>query len=111
MPPIPKFYVHSIGCTVFEQDMGLLSSQNELLVKANRGVKDLYLPLKSSDGWVIEYRKWLDKVRTLFWTLRRTLFGHFAHFADALFFRSLRQLMSRIFQVTNKVQRNTQSLT
>ncbi|GAQ77973.1 translocon at the inner envelope membrane of chloroplast TIC55 [Klebsormidium nitens] len=62
MPPIPKFFIHSIGCKVFEQDMGLLSSQNELLVKANQGVKDLYLPLKSSDGWVIEYRKWLDKV-------------------------------------------------
>lgn len=63
MPPIPKFFIHSIGCKVFEQDMGLLSSQNELLVKANQGVKDLYLPLKSSDGWVVEYRKWLDKVR------------------------------------------------
>jgi hypothetical protein len=64
-PPIPGFFIHAIGCKVFEQDMGLLSSQNELLVKSNRGVKDLYLPLKSSDAWVTEYRKWLDKVRTL----------------------------------------------
>ncbi|KMZ72451.1 Protein TIC 55, chloroplastic [Zostera marina] len=58
----PKWLIHQIGCKVFEQDMGFLSSQNEVLMKEKLPTKDLYLNLKSSDTWVAEYRKWMDKV-------------------------------------------------
>lgn len=58
----PDWYFHHISCTVFEQDMGFLSSQNEILLKEKSPTKNLYLNLKSSDVWVAEYRKWVDRV-------------------------------------------------
>ncbi|KAM2020945.1 hypothetical protein ACFX16_043026 [Malus domestica] len=58
----PTWYFHHISCTVFEQDMGFLSSQNEILSREKRPTKELYLNLKSSDVWVAEYRKWVDRV-------------------------------------------------
>ncbi|KAK9698178.1 hypothetical protein RND81_08G087000 [Saponaria officinalis] len=58
----PTWYFHQNACKVFEQDMGFLSSQNETLMKENAPTKELYLNLKSSDTWVAEYRKWMDKV-------------------------------------------------
>ncbi|XP_042497271.1 protein TIC 55, chloroplastic [Macadamia integrifolia] len=59
---LPKWYFHKNGCKIFEQDMGFLSSQNEVLMKEKLPTKELYLNLKSSDTWVAEYRKWMDKV-------------------------------------------------
>lgn len=59
---IPKWYLHQNGSKVFEQDMGFLSSQNQVLMKAKVPTKKLYLNLRSSDTWVAEYRKWMDKV-------------------------------------------------
>lgn len=58
----PEWYFHQNACKVFEQDMGFLSSQNEALIKEKVPTKELYLNLKSSDTWVAEYRKWMDKV-------------------------------------------------
>lgn len=58
----PKWYFHQNASKVFEQDMGFLSSQNEILMKAKVPTKELYLNLRSSDTWVAEYRKWMDKV-------------------------------------------------
>lgn len=58
----PKWYFHQNASKVFEQDMGFLSSQNEVLIKEKLPTKQLYLNLKSSDVWVSEYRKWMDKV-------------------------------------------------
>ncbi|KAF7817315.1 protein TIC 55, chloroplastic [Senna tora] len=58
----PKWYLHQNASKVFEQDMGFLSSQNETLMKEKVPTKELYLNLKSSDTWVAEYRKWMDKV-------------------------------------------------
>lgn len=58
----PKWYFHQNACKVFEQDMGFLSSQNEILMKEKVPTKELYINLKSSDTWVAEYRKWMDKV-------------------------------------------------
>ncbi|XP_062097906.1 protein TIC 55, chloroplastic [Humulus lupulus] len=58
----PKWYFHQNACKVFEQDMGFLSSQNEILMKEKVPTKELYLNLRSSDTWVLEYRKWMDKV-------------------------------------------------
>lgn len=42
--------------------MGFLSSQNEVLIREKVPTKELYLNLRSSDVWVAEYRKWMDKV-------------------------------------------------
>ncbi|XP_050268198.1 protein TIC 55, chloroplastic [Quercus robur] len=58
----PKWYFHQNAGKVFEQDMGFLSSQNEVLMKEKVPTKELYINLKSSDTWVAEYRKWMDKV-------------------------------------------------
>lgn len=57
----PEWYFHQNASKVFEQDMGFLSSQNEILMKEKVPTKELYLNLKSSDTWVAEYRKWMDK--------------------------------------------------
>ncbi|KAJ9167629.1 hypothetical protein P3X46_019246 [Hevea brasiliensis] len=59
---IPEWYFHQNASKVFEQDMGFLSSQNEVLMKEKIPTKNLYLNLRSSDTWVAEYRKWMDKV-------------------------------------------------
>ncbi|KAL2897659.1 Protein TIC 55 chloroplastic [Bienertia sinuspersici] len=58
----PTWYFHQNASKVFEQDMGFLSSQNEVLIREKVPTKELYLNLKSSDTWVAEYRKWMDKV-------------------------------------------------
>lgn len=58
----PNWYFHQNAGKVFEQDMGFLSSQNEVLMKEKVPTKELYLNLRSSDTWVAEYRKWMDKV-------------------------------------------------
>ncbi|KAL0330166.1 UNVERIFIED_CONTAM: protein, chloroplastic [Sesamum radiatum] len=59
---IPEWYIHQNACKVFEQDMGFLSSQNEILMKEKVPTRELYINLRSSDTWVAEYRKWMDKV-------------------------------------------------
>ncbi|XP_019176605.1 PREDICTED: protein TIC 55, chloroplastic [Ipomoea nil] len=59
---IPDWFFHQNAGKVFEQDMGFLSSQNETLIKERVPTKELYLNLRSSDTWVAEYRKWMDKV-------------------------------------------------
>lgn len=58
----PEWYFHQNAGKVFEQDMGFLSSQNEILMKEKVPTKELYLNLRSSDTWVAEYRRWMDKV-------------------------------------------------
>ncbi|XP_047970210.1 protein TIC 55, chloroplastic-like [Salvia hispanica] len=58
----PRWYFHQNACKVFEQDMGFLSSQNEILMKEKVPTRKLYINLRSSDVWVAEYRKWMDKV-------------------------------------------------
>lgn len=58
----PQWYFHQNACKVFEQDMGFLSSQNEVLIKEKVPTKELYHYLRSSDTWVAEYRRWMDKV-------------------------------------------------
>ncbi|XP_071702202.1 protein TIC 55, chloroplastic-like [Rutidosis leptorrhynchoides] len=64
-PPLanlfPEWYFHQNAAKVFEQDKGFLSSQNEILIKEKVPTKELYINLRSSDTWVAEYRKWMDK--------------------------------------------------
>lgn len=59
---IPEWFFHQNASKVFEQDMGFLSSQNEILMKEKQPTKKLYINLRSSDTWVVEYRRWMDKV-------------------------------------------------
>ncbi|XP_042488502.1 protein TIC 55, chloroplastic-like [Macadamia integrifolia] len=58
----PQWYFHQNASKVFEQDMGFLSSQNEVLIREKVPTKELYLNMRFSDTWVTEYRKWMDKV-------------------------------------------------
>lgn len=59
---LPTWFIHQNACKVFEQDMGFLSSQNEVLIREKVPTKELYLNLRSSDTFVLEYRRWMDKV-------------------------------------------------
>lgn len=59
---LPTWFMHQNACKVFEQDMGFLSSQNEVLMREKVATKELYLNLRSSDTFVLEYRRWMDKV-------------------------------------------------
>jgi hypothetical protein len=44
-----------------EQDLPLIVGQQAQIERLGESLKDVYLPLKTSDVFVIEYRKWLDK--------------------------------------------------
>ncbi|XP_020265809.1 protein TIC 55, chloroplastic-like isoform X2 [Asparagus officinalis] len=59
---LPKWFFHQNICKVLEQDMGFLSSQNEILMKEMTPVGKMYINLGSCDTWVLEYRKWKDRV-------------------------------------------------
>lgn len=62
LPFIPEWLIHQVSNKVFEQDMGFLASQNEVLIREGVPTGQLYLNLSSSDVFVMEYRKWMDKV-------------------------------------------------
>ncbi|KAJ4953744.1 hypothetical protein NE237_030576 [Protea cynaroides] len=62
MKLIPQWFIHQNASKVFEQDMGFLSSQNEVLMREKIPTKELYINIRFSDTWVTEYRKWMDKV-------------------------------------------------
>ncbi|CAH8337190.1 unnamed protein product [Eruca vesicaria subsp. sativa] len=59
-------YLYGSGMRIparyLKRTWGFLSSQNEVLMKKKVPTKELYINLKSSDTWVAEYRKWIDKV-------------------------------------------------
>ncbi|XP_048541880.1 protein TIC 55, chloroplastic [Triticum urartu] len=58
---LPSWYFHQNACKVFEEDMGSCLSQNEVLLREKVPTKELYLNLRSSDTWVVEYRRWMDR--------------------------------------------------
>lgn len=57
----PRWSEHQVQCLILEQDMALVVGQHEEIERSNKQLCDLWLPLKSSDRLVIEYRKWLDR--------------------------------------------------
>lgn len=56
----PRAVQHWTQCTILEQDMAVVIGQAEEIEKAGVKLRDLWLPLKTSDSLVILYRKWLD---------------------------------------------------
>lgn len=57
----PRWIEHLTQCLILEQDMAVVIGQHEEVERVGRNLEDLWLPLKSSDRLVIEYRKWLDR--------------------------------------------------
>ena len=56
----PRAAQHWTQCTILEQDMRVVMGQSEEIERAGEPMRDLWLPIKSSDALVIQYRKWLD---------------------------------------------------
>lgn len=42
--------------------MGLICAQEDHVARTGQTLQDSFIPIKSSDGLVVEYRKWLDRV-------------------------------------------------
>jgi phenylpropionate dioxygenase-like ring-hydroxylating dioxygenase large terminal subunit len=57
----PRAAQHWTQCTILEQDMGVVMGQSEEIERGDVPLRDLWLPIKSSDALVIQYRKWLDE--------------------------------------------------
>ncbi|MBW4457029.1 MAG: Rieske 2Fe-2S domain-containing protein [Nostoc indistinguendum CM1-VF10] len=57
----PRWLDHWFRNKVVEEDLPLFVGVQEQVERLGRNLKEVYLPLKTSDRFVIEYRKWLDK--------------------------------------------------
>ncbi|MBR8833050.1 MAG: Rieske 2Fe-2S domain-containing protein [Stigonema ocellatum SAG 48.90 = DSM 106950] len=57
----PRWWTHFYRSRVLEEDMYFLSGAQAEVERLGQSLKKLYLPLKTSDTLVLEYRKWLDK--------------------------------------------------
>lgn len=57
----PRWLEHLRQSKVLEEDLEFIVAQQEWVDKNNQHLQDLFLPLKTSDVFVLEYRKWLDK--------------------------------------------------
>lgn len=57
----PRWMEHMTQRLILEQDMSVIVGQSAEVENANIPLRDLWLPIKTSDRIVIEYRKWLDK--------------------------------------------------
>ena len=60
----PRWLDHLNTNKVLEQDLPLIVGQKAQVEQLQQSLKELYLPLKTSDTLVVEYRKWLDKYGT-----------------------------------------------
>ncbi|MDF5709425.1 MAG: Rieske 2Fe-2S domain-containing protein [Nostoc sp. S4] len=57
----PRWLDHLNTNKILEQDLPLIAGQQSEIERLGISLKKLYLPLKTSDTLVIEFRKWLDK--------------------------------------------------
>jgi hypothetical protein len=46
---------------ILEEDLPFIVEKQAYVEKTGKSLKEIYLPLKSSDTFLIEHRKWLDK--------------------------------------------------
>lgn len=59
----PKFLRDLNSCKILEQDVGLITTQEDHFARnPERQLCDDFFMLKSSDLFVYEYRKWMDRV-------------------------------------------------
>ncbi|MEH2423450.1 MAG: hypothetical protein V7K48_21815 [Nostoc sp.] len=59
---IPPWFDHIlIRNKILEGDLQLVVEQKAQIERLGQNLKEVYLPLKTSDPLVVEYRKWLDK--------------------------------------------------
>ena len=56
----PRWLEHMLESRNTEEDLALIVGQQEYVKKSRQSLQELYLPLKTSDLLVMEYRKWLD---------------------------------------------------
>jgi phenylpropionate dioxygenase-like ring-hydroxylating dioxygenase large terminal subunit len=57
----PRWFDHLFRNRVSEEDMPFIRGQQANIERLGKNPNSLYLPLKTSDTLLIEYRKWLDK--------------------------------------------------
>jgi len=57
----PRWLDHLNTNKILEQDLPLLVGQQQQIERIGKNLEELYLPLKTSDLLVVEYRKWLDR--------------------------------------------------
>lgn len=56
----PRWLEHWTQNTILRQDMALIIGQYSSIQKSGQNLADLWLPLKTSDSLVLDYRQWLD---------------------------------------------------
>ncbi|MGK7930262.1 MAG: Rieske 2Fe-2S domain-containing protein [Microcystaceae cyanobacterium] len=61
----PRWFEHWFRNKFLEEDLSLVVGQQVQTNRLQKSLKELYLPLKTSDILVVEYRKWLDKYGAL----------------------------------------------
>ncbi len=57
----PRWLEHLRQNKLLEEDLPLIVGQQAHIEQLGKSLKEVYLPLKTMDPFVIEYRKWLDK--------------------------------------------------
>ncbi|KOP28280.1 (2Fe-2S)-binding protein [Hapalosiphon sp. MRB220] len=57
----PRWFQHLRQNRILEEDMSVVVGQQAEIQRLGNSLKEIFLPLKTSDTLVIEYRKWLDK--------------------------------------------------
>lgn len=56
----PRWREHIHQMELLEQDMAVVMGQTEELNNERRALSDLWLPIKSSDQLVLQYRRWIE---------------------------------------------------
>jgi phenylpropionate dioxygenase-like ring-hydroxylating dioxygenase large terminal subunit len=111
----PRWFSHLYRNRVIEEELPMIAGEQAQIEKLGRNLKDVYLPLKTSDVYVIEYRKWLDKFATSFpfyqgySTSRLDVVAQTENTSHSLFERFDRHTKicsscNRAYQVTNLVK-------
>ena len=58
---IPRWFAHWNRNQLFEEDLQIIVGEKKQIEFSKQSIEKLWLPLKTSDLFVIEYRKWLDR--------------------------------------------------
>lgn len=57
----PRWFDHWFRNKILEEDMQLIVGQYTQIERREQNLNQVYLPLKTCDTFILEYRKWLDK--------------------------------------------------